>query len=100
MGWNAVDNFFVDARAGSGRKGRAATVLVRVVFEQRLGVAEPKVLGDYGIDLGRRYAWRDDLAHELMRLPDTNAGLAHETDFTFGFKLNHGKRYKTDEQME
>jgi hypothetical protein len=29
------------------------------------------------------------LAHELMRLPDTNAGLAHQGDFTFRFELDH-----------
>jgi hypothetical protein len=40
------------------------------------------------------------LAHELVRLPDTNAGLAHQGDFTFRFKLNHGARYKTDEVIE
>ena len=93
---NAVNDFFVDARAGGGGKRGAAAVLMRIVFEQRLGVAEAKVLGDDRVDLGRGHARRDDLAHELMRLPDTNAGLAHQGDFTFGFKLNHGERYKTD----
>ena len=33
---------------------------------------------------------RDDLAHELMRLPDADAGLAHQADFTIRFELNHG----------
>jgi hypothetical protein len=32
------------------------------------------------------------LAHELMRLPDTDAGLTHQGDFTFRFKLDHGER--------
>ena len=32
----------------------------------------------------------DNLAHELMRLPDADAGLAHQGDFAFGFELNHG----------
>ena len=89
---NAVDDFFVDARAGGGGKRRPAAVLMRIVLEQRLGVAEAKVLGDDRVDLGRGDAGRDDLAHELMRLPDTDAGLAHQGDFTFGFELNHGRR--------
>ena len=100
MSRNAVDDFFVDARAGGRGKRRPASVLMRIVFEQRLGVAEAKVLRDDRVDLGRGYARRDHLAHELMRLPDTNAGLAHQGDFTFGFKLNHGERYKTDELMD
>jgi hypothetical protein len=54
---------------------------MRIVFEERLGVAEAKVLGDYSIDLSRGDSRRDDLAHELMRLPDTDAGLAHERNF-------------------
>jgi hypothetical protein len=32
------------------------------------------------------------LAHELMRLPDTNAGLAHQGNFTFRLELDHGER--------
>ncbi len=95
-----MDDFFVDACAGGSGKCGSAGILMRIVFEQRLGVAEAKVLRDDGVDLGRGHARRDHLAHELMRLPDTNAGLAHQGDFTFGFKLNHGKRYKTDELIE
>ena len=94
MGRNAVNDFFVDAGAGGGGKRRAAAVLMRIVFEQRLGAAEAKVLGDDGVDLGRGHAGRDDLAHELMRLPDADAGLAHQGDFAFGFELNHGERYE------
>ena len=89
MSWDAVDDFFVDAGARGGRKGGPATVLMRIVFEERLGVAEAKVLRDYRVDLGRGHAGDHYLAHELMRLPDTNAGLAHQGDFTFRFKLNH-----------
>jgi len=70
----------------------AASILMRVVFEKRLGAAEAKMLGDDSINLGRGHAGRYDLAHVLMRLPDTDAGLAHQGDFTFGFKLNHGER--------
>jgi hypothetical protein len=64
---------------------------MRIVFKERLGVAKAKVLRDYGVDFGRGHAGCDDLAHELVRLPDTNAGLAHQRDFTFRFKLNHGE---------
>jgi hypothetical protein len=63
---------------------------MRIVFEEGLGVAEAKVLADYGVDLRRGYARRHDLAHQLMRLPDTDAGLSHQGDFTIRFKLNHG----------
>ena len=97
MSRNAMNDFFVDARASGSWKRWAAGVLMGVIFEERLGVAEAKVLGDNGVDLGCGHARRDDLAHKLMRLPDTNAGLAHQADFTFRFKLNHDKRYKTDE---
>src|SRR6478735_8477555 len=100
MSRNAVDDFFVDAGAGGRGKCGAARVLMRIVLEERLGVAEAKVLGDYGVDIGRGHARGNDLAHELVRLPDTNAGLAHQGDFTFRFKLNHGERYKTDEVIE
>lgn len=91
MGWDAVNDFFIDAGAGGGRKCWSASVLMRIVFEERLGVAEAKVVGDYCIDLGGGHSWGHNLAHELMRLPDTNAGLTHEGDFAFGFKLNHGE---------
>ena len=77
MSRNAVDDFFVDAGTGGRGKGWAARVLMRIVFEERLGIAEAKVVGDYGIDLGRGHAGCDDLAHELVRLPDADAGLAH-----------------------
>ena len=62
---------------------------MRIVFEERLGPAMAKVLGNNRIDVGGRDAGRDDLAHKLMRLPDTNAGLSHQGDFTFRFKLYH-----------
>ena len=92
---NAVDDFLVDAGAGGGGKRRPAAVLMRIVLEQRLGAALPKMLGDDGVDLGRRDARHDDLAHELMRLPDADAGLAHQGDFAFRFELNHGDLMKT-----
>src|SRR3954454_6609089 len=99
MRWDAVDDFFVDTCASGGGKCWAGGVLMRVVFEERLGVAEAKMVGDYGIDLGRGHSWGDDLAHELMRLPDTNAGLTHESDFAFGFKLNHDVLRVVDEYI-
>jgi hypothetical protein len=77
MIWNSVHDFVVDARACSGRKGRTAVVLVRVILEQRLGSAQAKVLRNYSVNIGRGNAGRDNLAHELMGLPDTNAGLPH-----------------------
>src|SRR5262249_24505608 len=92
MARNAVDDFLVDARASGSREGGAAAVLVWVIFEQRLGVAQAEGLADDRIDLGRGNARRDNLAHELMRLPDTNAGLTHQGNFTFRFKLDHGER--------
>ena len=100
MSRNAVDNFLIDACAGGSGKSGAAGVLMGIVFEERFGVAEAEVLGDDGVDLGRGHARRYHLAHELMCLPDTNAGLAHQGDFTFGFELDHGERHKTDERMD
>jgi hypothetical protein len=81
--WNAMDDFFIDACAGGRREGGQALVLVGIVFEQRFGAAVAKVFGDDGIDLGCRNARRDDLSDQLVRLPDANAGLAHERDFAF-----------------
>ena len=92
MGGNAVNDLLVDARASGGRERGPTAVLVRIVFEQRLSVAEAEVLGDDCINLGRCHPGRHDLAHELMRLPDTDAGLAHQGDFTFRFELDHGER--------
>ena len=43
----------------------------------------PKVLVDDGVDLRRRDAGRDDLRHPLMSLPDADARLTHQGDFTF-----------------
>src|SRR5215208_3348338 len=97
MGWDAVNDFFVDTRAGGGRKCGATCILVRIVFEERLGITVAKMVHDYCIDLSGRHSRGDDLPHELMRLPDTNAGLTHESDFAFGFKLNHGESGVVDE---
>ena len=97
MGRDPVNNFFIDTCAGGSRKCWAASVLMRIVFEERLGVAEAKVFGDDCIDLSRGHSRGHDLAHELMRLPDTDAGLTHEGDFAFGFKLNHGELRVVDE---
>jgi hypothetical protein len=83
MCWNAVDDFFIDARTSCRRERGSALALVRVVFKQRLGAAVAKVLSDDGIDLGRGNARRHDLRDQLVRLPDANAGLAHERDFAF-----------------
>jgi hypothetical protein len=33
-------------------------------------------------------------------LPDTNAGLAHQGDFTIGFKLNHGVQWITNGRVD
>ena len=65
---------------------------MRIILEQRLRAALPEMLGDDRVDVGRRHAGHDDLAHELMRLPDAEAGLAHQADFAIGFKLNHGSQ--------
>jgi hypothetical protein len=62
---------------------------MRVILEERLRAAQAEMFGDDRINVGRRDARRDDLAHKLMRLPDTNASLAHQANFTFRFKLNH-----------
>ena len=95
-----MNDFFVDARASGRGKRRAARVLMRIIFEKCLGAAEAKMFGDNRIDLGRGHARRDNLAHVLMRLPDTDACLAHQGDFTFGFELNHCERYKTEERVD
>ena len=48
-----------------------------------LGAAVAKVLGNDGIELGRGHARSYHLRDKLMRLPDTDAGLAHERNFAF-----------------
>lgn len=44
-----------------------------------------------GIDFGRCYARCNDLGDKLVRLPNADASLPHERDFTFRFKLYHGQ---------
>jgi hypothetical protein len=48
------------------------------------------MLGNHAVNFRGGYARHDNRAHELMRLPDANAGLAHERDLSVRFKLNHG----------
>jgi hypothetical protein len=64
---------------------------MRVTLEQRLSAAAAKVLGDNRVDLSGGDARRDNWANQLVGLPDTDAGLPHEGNFTFRFKLNHGE---------
>jgi hypothetical protein len=50
------------------------------------------MLADHCVDIGRGDAGRDDLAHKLVRLPNADAGVAHQGDFAIGFELNHGEK--------
>jgi hypothetical protein len=87
---DAVHYFVVHAGAGRGWKFRLTLVLMRIVHEQRLGAAELKMFGNDGVDIGSGHARGDNLAHELVRLPHTDACMAHQANFAVGFKLNHG----------
>jgi hypothetical protein len=57
--------------------------LVGIILEQRLSAAAAEVLGDDQVYFSGRNAWRNDLRYQLVRLPNANAGLAHETNFAF-----------------
>jgi hypothetical protein len=41
------------------------------------------MLVDNGVDLRRRDSGNDHLLNQLMGLPDTDAGLPHQTNFAF-----------------
>jgi hypothetical protein len=89
MAGNSVDDFLVHTGAGGGGERGAAVVLVRIILEQRIGATAAKVLGHDRVDIGGGYARNDNLANQLVCLPDANAGLAHQSDLAFGFELNH-----------
>ena len=74
---NSVNDFVVDAGASGGRERRPAVVLVGVILKKRLGTAQPKVLGNDGVDIGRRHSRRNNMAHKLVRLPNADARLPH-----------------------